>query len=1344
MIHSAKRLLATLICIAAISQANRAVAITPQEIFGQPENSFISANAGQLDGEHLDVRTLTLSWETKELVVPGNGGLDLIVSRSFGKSPVYGPLGNWELETPRIQIQTTPFAATRGPQCEDPGAPEFIYLYDQPFNEPPIATSGNLFHGPMLLVLPGERAKLLMRKRADATQFPADVMYVTSDNWIVRCVNSGRGFEVTSPNGARYTMDQPTRRIFGDRFYGYRPGYQIFSASSVVDVHGNSLTYSYEPSGTENQQRLASIAASDGRLVEFSYYPESAEPSSRKLKDITFGGRTWSYRYIACSSGEGRYSWQGNCLWRAIQPEGLEWVYSNTSPGANIYNGPGLTTVTTPSGATATYTYNEPVQYRGYAVNTRTISGNLMPTAAWTYTKTIDTDREYVTVTTPTRKEAYTFHRGFHNSFNDGYLYQPPRNPLLPSLLESLVISSHSGDILRTLVPMYADLPAIGQSVDGARALPNQTRPIPMLSQSITERSPGLSYLTSWSNFDAFGNPRTMVEDGNYGLRQTNYTYFISASPWIANVIDSEEIVGEGTIDRAFFSNGKLQMLSRYGIVETYDYHPDGNMHHRNWTKDGAPLSVTYSNYHRGVARREEHPLGVTYEREVNFDGTVQWSKDPLGSTTYYEYDDLKRPTKLTPPLGAATNIAWPSPTQMALTRGDYQKTVSTDALWRIAEIKERDLSRPASESTYVRSAYDSGGRLSFKSIPSFAPDETRGLTYEYDEFDREIKETNTADGSYVSTCHTCVRTGKSSQFIDNADIIEFHVPSADRHHHAYRRYRSFGNPDVKELMSVTQSFHLAQNKFDTTKYISTRLERDQLGNLTSVGQGGVLREYVYYPNKLLWKIIEPETGTTEFTYDEVGNQRTSKVGGSATTTFTYDALNRLTDIDYPAGTPDVNKGYYPDGKLRYTTNSSGRWDYTYDAARRLATEVLTSNGRTFALGYEYDGNDALRKITYPSGTEILTHPDALGRATTVGRYASAIGYHPNGELRTMTHGNGQTLSLALDHRNYPDAIVVARENVSRVSMSVDYDARGDLTTITDHLDPRNNRQLQYDGVHRLIGADGPWGAGALAYDNVDNITSIALGGESKTFQYDAATNRLSSVTGAVNYTFQYDAYGNVTSNGQYAFAFNDASQLTSVPTLPDLAYQYDGNGKRIRSSSSDTDTYYLYNQAGLLMYQTNVATARSSEFFYAGDRLVARRDFGEGVNPDADGDGLPDHIELQVGSSMSDPADTHLDADGDGLSNLAEYNAGTELASADTDADGMSDGFEVRFGLNAFVNDANLDADGDGLNNLQEAQRRTNPNKTDTDNDGLPDAVDPHPSFNPALISIIDFILND
>ena len=99
-------------------------------------------------------------------------------------------------------------------------------------------------------------------------------------------------------------------------------------------------------------------------------------------------------------------------------------------------------------------------------------------------------------------------------------------------------------------------------------------------------------------------------------------------------------------------------------------------------------------------------------------------------------------------------------------------------------------------------------------------------------------------------------------------------------------------------------------------------------------------------------------------------------------------------------------------------------------------------------------------------------------------------------------------------------------------------------------------------------------------------------------------------------------------------------------------------------------------------------------------------------------------------GSDPLDPSDGGADWDGDGLTNAEENDAGTNMNNADSDGDGLPDGWEVNHGLNPTNGgDANADPDGDGLTNAQEYAKGTNPNNSDTDGDGKPDNTDAYPN---------------
>ncbi|CCQ33063.1 conserved hypothethical protein containg van Willebrand factor type A domain (COG2304) [Halorhabdus tiamatea SARL4B] len=130
------------------------------------------------------------------------------------------------------------------------------------------------------------------------------------------------------------------------------------------------------------------------------------------------------------------------------------------------------------------------------------------------------------------------------------------------------------------------------------------------------------------------------------------------------------------------------------------------------------------------------------------------------------------------------------------------------------------------------------------------------------------------------------------------------------------------------------------------------------------------------------------------------------------------------------------------------------------------------------------------------------------------------------------------------------------------------------------------------------------------------------------------------------------------------------------------------------------------------------------------------------------DGDGLPDTYEENVtGTDPLDPdsdapstevneadngtIDGNEDFDGDHLSTIRERELGTDPLYADTDGDGLPDGFEkFVIGTDPLdtdtdddgIPDGEEDLDGDGLTNAEEYDAETSPQYADIDGDGLTD----------------------
>lgn len=125
--------------------------------------------------------------------------------------------------------------------------------------------------------------------------------------------------------------------------------------------------------------------------------------------------------------------------------------------------------------------------------------------------------------------------------------------------------------------------------------------------------------------------------------------------------------------------------------------------------------------------------------------------------------------------------------------------------------------------------------------------------------------------------------------------------------------------------------------------------------------------------------------------------------------------------------------------------------------------------------------------------------------------------------------------------------------------------------------------------------------------------------------------------------------------------------------------------------------------------------------------------------NPDSDADGLNDGWEVRYGlnptSALGDHGATG-DADRDGLTNQEELFSNTYPNNPDTDGDGLRDGWEVdhQFSpINATgYHGASGDVDTDNLTNLQEQTAATNPRHPDSDGDALPDGLEIEHGSNP------------
>ncbi|WP_171014216.1 RHS repeat protein, partial [Chitinivorax sp. B] len=415
-------------------------------------------------------------------------------------------------------------------------------------------------------------------------------------------------------------------------------------------------------------------------------------------------------------------------------------------------------------------------------------------------------------------------------------------------------------------------------------------------------------------------------------------------------------------------------------------------------------------------------------------------------------------------------------------------------------------------------------------------------------------------------------------------------------------QYRATGSPDQPELMGMT-----AQEE-PTAKMT---MVRDLMGNITSITQNNITRSYHYDSRQFLISQTHPEVGQISYGRDAAGNMITRQVGTGPKGIYVYDELNRLKTLTYPGNsTPPISYTYDFNGNPLTETAGGVVRSYVYDANNNPIQDTLQLAGRSFRLGYGYNGNDALETLTYPSNQVVNFGPDALGRPTGLSNYIAKVTYRPSGAPFDILLTNGLTRRQTEDSRLQPKTLHLGNDTCTTINTSYSYDPEGNTQSVRDTFYPDWNRSFDYDPIDRLTAANGPWGAGGISYDGNGNITSQRFGSYVLSYRYDTARQLLTGITGNVNYSYQYDGYGNVTNRGTgQVYRYDDVGNLRTVNagTPSQIVYEYDAKGNRVRSTGNGRDNLQVY-AGNTLLYEIDLAKNENREHYYLGSSKVASR----------------------------------------------------------------------------------------------------------------------------------------
>ncbi|MCL4476730.1 MAG: carboxypeptidase regulatory-like domain-containing protein [Nitrospirae bacterium] len=1078
--------------------------------------------------EHIDPFTggLTLSHVDARLL--GNGGLDLVIQRSFSSKNMcneYTYFTNW--------------------YCSNRGEKTWMgYGWKLHFGQAFIKVTN--INDIQTIEMPDGSRHAAYKRDGSMTK------YITKDYWLLDW--TGSTWVLTLTNGTKLYLGQASSHL-NSRYINHT----LYLVSKIEDANGNTINIYYK-----NDPAIAGfmipnyIIDSVGRRIDFYY---STVNGGTYLTRISGPGIDIDYAYDPIT---GLY---GAALLKSVTfPLGPPWEYTYDETLMD------LLTVKTTSGGILSYTYDfSSVNSCGWNFTYRTVkqkqnSGRDIPTGTWSFAYSQGTNSEYTQITDPCgRTIKYGFY-GYGSTLNTGekWKYGLPKSKEIIGE-ETITYSWTNSPYIST--DDYL-IPYCGRDYDIF---------VPLIaSQAITRD--GRTYTTNYSNYDSYGNPQYISETGDKTRNKSVSYWYNTSRNIVQNKPSTESVSGgfPGTFATNYYydTDGNLTQVNKYGVVTNYSYDTYGNL----YSTTDANSNTTYYQWSNGKISRITNPI-YSISRTINSNGTVASETNGRGYTTYFTYDSNLRLTDITPPTGS-------NPTSF---------TYATDNSYK----------RESRGGYYIDYYSDGFGR------PSGTTD-SKGVTTDIVYKNCGLKNystSNIGDTSYYDNF------GRVNRVLhkDSTDVIYTYSGSTatisnEARNNTTLTYNAFGNPDEKLLVTIVDALN------NTTTY-----SYNMLGSLTAAVQGSISRTFSLNSKNFLDSESHPENGTITYGRDNVGNM-TSKTDAMGTKSYTYDSLNRLTQISYGAG--NIVLTYDNANNRTSMDNPSAAIDYTYDAANRLTRKTQIIAGRTYTTDYDYDGNDNITNLYYPSGRRVYHSYNSNNQVMGLDYFGARVGgvtYNTAGLPTGYTfYPSGKSTNFTYNTRN-----LMTRSNAGSANdVGYGYDSRENTISMTNYTDRSKDQTFLYDSLNRLTGFDGAWGAGSYAYNATGNRSSKTVAGLTTTYSY--SSNRLSSTTGGEPATFTYNGYGSPTAitwqGNSYTLSYDALNNLTNYNLGAAVLgnYSYDGDGMRVIKVANGKTTVYHYDKEGRVISENDSAGNFIADYIYLNGKLVAKVANDAFLPPDA------------------------------------------------------------------------------------------------------------------------------
>jgi RHS repeat-associated protein len=498
--------------------------------------------------------------------------------------------------------------------------------------------------------------------------------------------------------------------------------------------------------------------------------------------------------------------------------------------------------------------------------------------------------------------------------------------------------------------------------------------------------------------------------------------------------------------------------------------------------------------------------------------------------TTKYVWDVYNNLTQQTDPMGLVTTYGYSQ---------DYfgdllSKTNPLNLVYTYTYNQFHEV-LTSNEGLTTSYAYDAQGNMTQKTVGAGTPDQ---VSWTYTIAPGGLRQSQTDPNGNIT----------NYSYDKNGNLTETDAP-AGRHTRAQYDSMSRKILDVDALGHSTSYSYWISGLPNVTRYADGGMVEnfyDSLFNLEhTVDQLNRITRYVhnyFYPGRDLLESVVTPFGHTDYTYDQSGNKLTETNPNQATTTYTYDAFNRVKTVTDPATADPAAHGsatytYDNDGRLLKIQPSAGpATQFTYDVA---GERTGFSNGAE-SINYVYDGAGRLVNQIDGAGRQDVTVYNGAGRAAQT-QYSGGGGdfvvlrtFDPNGNMvkqqRVLSGKVTQTLNYTYGTAN--ELLTADDPLAASVQKTYAYDLNLNMTELTIKGLQNQAGPVNYDAQY--------------TYDLRNRISGAYEGGTQATYHYDLLGNPLSIWYGngvKTNYTY--------TSNGQLS------SLIHSGPTGPLQSFQY-------------------------------------------------------------------------------------------------------------------------------------------------------------------------------------------